>query len=148
MNDDTVLEEKQPQGFGGWFVLILIGLFASIILGTVQFFQYSEVWQYVDFGLGSLLTIDYLNTIILSIVILIFIFRKDIRFRLMYLIQTCISVVIIICLFAIIGTADGQMIGSMLGRILWTIYLFKSVRVKNTFVDKKPTEENKDFSVF
>ena len=151
--DDTSISplhnEKKPinipVGIGGWLILIIIGLFGSILLSALDFVHYFDVWKYVDFGFGALFTVTYLNEIAVSALILILIFRRKIFFRKLFLIQTCAYALINLIIIILNGGDDAVIIFlAMTERALWTVYLFRSERVENTFIGMKSTAELMD----
>jgi hypothetical protein len=127
----------QPIGLGGIFILFIIGLCVDILMNT---FVMIDILSY-DLTKANLfiLTIIFIfltNEVVMSAFILYFVFRRNIIFRKLYLIQTCIFAVCYIFLFSV-----NMPIFSILMRILWTLYLFRSVQVKNTFIGIKSISE-------
>jgi hypothetical protein len=127
----------QPIGLGGIFILFIIGLYVDILMNT---FVMIDILSY-DLTKANLfiLTIIFIfltNEVVMSAFILYFVFRRNIIFRKLYLIQTCIFAVCYIFLFSV-----NMPIFSILMRILWTLYLFRSVQVKNTFIGIKSISE-------
>ncbi len=133
--------KQPPVGLGGWFALIMIGLILSIIAdigGTVKLFQSDLSYMNLFFLLFFIICIT--NELILSAVILFFIFKRNILFRLLFVIQTCVFAVcyfayLFLCAFYNIPPDISFM--TIFARILWTVYLFRSERVKNTFIGTK-----------
>lgn len=143
MNNDASPKMKEPYGLSGWFVIIILGLFWTIILGINELMNYSDIWKFVDFGYGVFFAISSFNSIFISAIILVSIFKKDIRFRAMFVIQSCVYMLMAFIMCGVIKVNE-QVIVSIIGRVLWSIYLFKSERVKNTFENSYPLGEIRD----
>jgi|GEM_PF-2934337 len=143
MIEDSNQQKMPLNGFSGWFIFVIIGLFANIILSANQFTDNFHMWRYIDIGTAALLAATYLNAIVFSLIILAYIFKRSILFRKLYLIQTCIAVVLgVITLFALNFNAVIQLVLGMVSRILWTLYLYRSKRVKETFTPDALDDQN------
>lgn len=126
------LPKQSPVGLDGWFTLIIIGLFGTIIVNIITVITLLPLdFSTVNMFYFSILIICVLNEVGLSSIILLFIFKRNIVFRILFLIQTCI---LGICFFLI---PSGSSFIPILARILWTVYLYRSERVKNTFIGLK-----------
>ena len=124
--------KQPPVGLSGWFSLIVIGLFGTILLDIVTVVPLLPIdLSIVNMFFFVVFLISLLNEVVLSAVILILIFKRSIIFRVLFLIQTCILGACILII------QDGSSLIQMLARILWTVYLFRSERVKNTFIGIK-----------
>ena len=130
------------NGVGGWLVLVIIGRILTIIVGIRDIVDLSPV-------IGTVPSLDYLWIlaiilditvyIILSIVILVFMFSRKIVFRLLFVIQ--VAVVFIFSLWANIAISSlgydadpSNIFRSVIVGVVWIIYLYKSKRVKNTYI--------------
>ena len=146
MDDDFGFEKEQLYGFGGCFVLIIINLFGNIIISIIDFFDLLNAFSQLNGGLIAIFIAAYLNNIGLSGIIAVYIIKRRILFRKLYLIQTCISLALCFLLAFFIplyyDRTIVQMVIAMLIRALLTVYLFRSVRVKNTFVLSSRKNEN------
>lgn len=172
MND--IDARKNLYGFGGWLVLFQIyifmtlvqsvqSLFAFVIMGRVfkeDFF--SDLYGFSDFNMGDffkLFNSPYVYTFVavifvLTLLVVIFFYRKKIVFRTLFIIQSAVSIIgYILYYIYIMGQMDtmffdgfmktGRAIMIFAGVISFipalgiplalTIALFKSQRVKNTF---------------
>jgi threonine/homoserine efflux transporter RhtA len=130
------------NGVGGWLVLVIIGRILTIIVGIRDIVDLSPV-------IGTVPSLDYLWIlaiilditvyIILSIVILVFMFSRKIIFRLLFVIQ--VAVVFFFSLWANITVYNlgydvdpSGIFSSVAAGVVWIIYLYKSKRVKNTYI--------------
>lgn len=131
------MPKQPPVGLGGWFTLIIIGLFAISLSGIVSIFElFSIGFEKADPLLLTFYFFCILNDVALSAFILVFIFKHNIIFRMLFIIQTCVITLCFFIYFYIalaFGFKSELNFISILGRILWTVYLFRSERVKNTF---------------
>ena len=127
-----------PVGLGGWLTLFIIsqlGVVVSIVskLGELLF----RLSSLNAFLLAYNFLLIFIEGIF-PIVILVFLFKGKMLFRSLYLIQTIIFAFCLLALFALsIFDNTYSIIGSLLPlliRILWTVYLYRSERVKNTFL--------------
>lgn len=135
------LPKQPPWGLGGWFTLVMIGLVGMIILGIMSVLEVVQIeYTQINPYFLVLFIICILNEVCLSVAILFFIYKRNILFRLLFIVQTC---VLIFCSFVdfylslSFGFQAEFSLLSVLGRILWTVYLFRSERVKNTFIGMK-----------
>ncbi len=139
------LPKQPPWGLGGWFTLVMIGLIGMIIIGIVSVIEVVQI-EYIRINpyFLVLFIICILNEVCLSAAILFLIYKRNKLFRLLFVVQTC---VLIFCCFAdsylslISGFQTDFSWLSVLSRILWTVYLFRSERVKNTFIGMKSIAE-------
>lgn len=138
-----------PKGFRGW--LLVLAIHESIqfinpargIAADWRFLPSPAAW----FELALL--IPYLLIILFTIVTM---YRRRRYFRFAYLAQACFTLVI--SGLSALGTSwqsadaarlaytHGQILGSALAAIVWTIYVFRSERVRNTFVRPEPVTAN------
>lgn len=140
-------EDYDPSldGIGGWLVLIIIGRFLSIVFGVKGIFDFSAYAGYdpqLDVLVYSSIVFDVLITIALSGVILFFIFKRNILFRTMIIIQMgiCFLYVVILTIYtSSLGVAPdlAYNIVAFIESALWVLYLYKSKRVKNTYIYPK-----------
>lgn len=131
-------QKMPPVGLGGWFAVIIIGLVGTVLFNVIGIFDVIPMidWPHVQLFRVMLWLICLLNDIVLSLVILWFIHKRNIIFRTLYLIQTCL----ILFLFLILLVCYLQAVApvyTLLARILWTVYLYRSQRVRNTFLGIK-----------
>jgi drug/metabolite transporter (DMT)-like permease len=122
------LPKYTPVGLGGWFTLVIIGLFGTILMDILSMFEVFPIdISNVNIFYFVIYLICIVNEVILSVVILALIFLRKIMFRNLYLIQTCVLGACFIVML------EGSSLVALLARILWTVYLYRSERVKNTF---------------
>ena len=154
-NHEVTESKSELKGLGGWLVLMGIGIVVSPL---VALFGLNSSAKLVGdpFALESLsqfnnlivpffkFTVMYsLMLFVYSIVVAIMFFRKKKVFVKLNIIGYIIAVVYAIAsVIAFIGmpsSAFGDIIQSLvsavIGGVIWTMYLLKSVRVKNTFIN-------------
>ena len=133
------------NGISGWMVIVVIGrILTALISGynDIKLIAMLSANNMTDILFNLMLALDLLNTIGLSAVMLVLIFRRNILFRTLFVIQFALSileaVIINIHVSAAYGVpADPSSYANFAGGIIWTIYLFVSKRVKNTFIYNK-----------
>ncbi len=141
------ISKKEPKGLGGWLVLFQIGIILSAILLARAIFNLLDSLD-ITFNIFSLL----LNIILLifDIYVIILMYKKSRKFPKTTIITLWVSVAIYS--FSLIPAYLSKEVDislrqyvviSMIANtffqaakaIIWTIYLKKSRRVKNTFVN-------------
>jgi hypothetical protein len=133
-------QKEPPVGLGGWFTIIIIGLILTIVANVAMTPQLLPNLVYYPLYLIVFLSICLINEVMLSAVILFFIYKRNIIFRKLFVIQTCILIVcafILLFISYLFNVSSGFSITGVLARILWTTYLFRSERVHNTFIGVK-----------
>lgn len=171
MTDDTQASAIPPQpqiapapaqalnGIGGWLILPMLGLFASIILQGLNlpdmFQAFAALPAMTDGTQANLISGDLILAIILSIVIpvilLVLMFGRSRKFPRYYIMWAIAAAI-----FAMLDLALGYMfshdaleaegtsffnydtlrtiLSALIGVCIWVPYMLNSVRVKNTFV--------------
>ena len=114
---------NEIEGIGGWLILPIIGLFATIV---IQLADLSESLSYYSFQDVIPFVLINLVLIALCTVALFFIFTKS-KQAPKYAIAT---LVINGALAVLLGLYAG-----LIGTVIWVLYFLKSERVKNTFVN-------------
>lgn len=130
------------NGVGGWLIVIIIGRILTIILGIKDIADLSAVMGVVpalDGLINASVIYDIANNIILSIVILCLMFARKIVFRLLIVIQVAAAILFVIISNGIIGGMGYQttytgLTSPIVGGAIWIAYLYKSRRVKNTYI--------------
>ena len=129
------------DGLKGWMVLVIIGRFVAIIAALISIPNMLEYYGYLDWldtfmtlSIAVLVPID----VIASIVILVFIFKENILFRKIFVIYTiytlALTLAAMIYLKVAYDTTYTNPIFTLIGSAIWITYLYKSKRVKNTFI--------------
>jgi hypothetical protein len=166
---ETKLQEKQYDqlplgisGFGGWLIIVQVGLFATVILSLINLFRYSipsfnaETWETLTSVQSSYYHPLWAPTIIFEAfidggiilyslyIILNFYQKKSVVPRLMisfYSLSLLIAVIEYLFMLQIPdwkeaddGSSIRDIFKSILTCVIWIPYFLKSVRVRNTFV--------------
>ena len=131
------------NGLGGWMLIVIIFRFLTILSGMLSIagvlaldaFTLSLLPGYVTFCIIWSVLVE----VIWSVVILIFIFQRAIAFRLLFVIQICLSLLVAFGTW-IYAAGWGlepeyrDIVFTIIGGVIWIVYLYKSNRVKNTFI--------------
>ena len=143
--------DPKLNGLGGWFVFIIIGRFASIIIGINTIVDWASLYSAREV-LGAyydiIIAYAVICVILLSAVILYFIFKRNIIFRKLLVIQISISLIFSIALIFItqsvlasLGLDSGsvdydpiRLVANFISAGIWFTYLYRSKRVKTTFI--------------
>ncbi len=121
--------EKKIKGLGGWLIFLQITLWASLVISLITLIFYS---------LSIALYISTILSLILLIIDFIFLYKKKEAFILFSVILLWISLFsnIIITFFSFQEIISFVILTIYFFEdICWTIYLLKSRRVKNTFIN-------------
>ena len=133
--------DRDLNGIGGWMIIVIIGRFITIVMALVSIPQLMENYGYfswldtfVNLSLTVLVPID----VVVNIIILVFIFKRNILFRKIFVVYTifilAVTVAGMIFLKLAFDTAYTQGLTSFIGAAIWITYLYKSKRVRNTFI--------------
>jgi len=142
-NPSVYPDDYDPNlnGIGGWMILIIIGRFASIIqtvLIVPRTLSLLGFQSEVDVLLTVLLAVIIPLTVVTEIIILVLIFKKKILFRKVMTIYIIVNMAILLALTIYRSIAlddfDGTIIVSFISAAIWITYLYKSKRVKNTYI--------------
>lgn len=133
------------NGIGGWLIFVIIGRILTIIIGIKDIFDSSSAYGHgseFDTLLTAAIIIEIVFGIIFSIIILNFIFTRNILFRTFFVIQVLVTFAFYIFLtiyFSNLGVNYGtpSLIGSIVGGVIWILYVYKSKRIKNTYIYSK-----------
>lgn len=153
--DSNQIEKKGPDGIGGWLILVVIGLFVSIIrIGISIFTDILPLLDKLDSisnhgGIGALIYFELIiNSIFVlyAIVLLILMFNYS-RFFPRFIIVFYISNLVFVILDLILvsnnpilgqiklgGVTYSELLRSIIGTSIWVPYILMSKRVKNTFI--------------
>ena len=131
------------NGLGGWMAVVIIGRILNIILTIKDM----AAWPFYRILIGNFYAIiivyDVVVGLCLSVTILYFIFQRKIIFRRLLVIQIAISIVIAGATFVLTlillspgdnGSDMAQLIINIISGVVWILYLYRSARVKNTFI--------------
>lgn len=133
------------NGVGGFLVLVIIGRILTIITCIIDIpkcFSLLGLRSDLDVFLYLGIAIDIIAGIAGSIVILVFMFTRNIAFRTLFLIQVCIILFIDIAMLSyfsglgydLSSTLTTDLIRAIVVGGIWILYLYKSKRVKNTYI--------------
>lgn len=117
-------EKKQLKGLGGWLILLQIGLLFNLLFSILEQFMREQSWFWLIFSFFTL-------------IIIIFMWSVSKYFPKMAIIFVWGSLVSGVIIFIIAGTSNFSTrpnLYNFVNTIVWTIYLIRSKRVKNTFV--------------
>lgn len=132
---ENTQNNNELNGIGGWLILFIV----RICIGLIQ--VASPLMMYFSVYFSSFLGLAFIASIGLYIAVLIFLFKRKIIFRTLYVISAAIITIILLANDA--GTSG---LASFLAELIWCIYLFKSKRVAITFGTKKEKVYNESFS--
>ncbi len=143
------------NGFGGFFVFVIIGRFLTAITGVVLLMHYTSSDRYAQIlgaYYGIIIACLIGLSIVMSVVVLFFISKRNIIFRTLLVIQTAATSVIDLIGIIVIAHYYNSMgddaifyqpvirsgvthfLISVIISMLWLGYLYMSSRVKNTFI--------------
>lgn len=141
--DKSKKEEKEElRGVGGWLLFFIITLIFSIIILIYDIF--SNLYLIFDFPLIS--TFFFIETaiIVLFAMSLIYLFKEDkkgVEILKWALWLPLFNVGLMFLVFFLLGISTGEetyigIFSGLIYAIIWTSYLRKSKRVKNTYYRK------------
>lgn len=130
---------KVPEGFGGWLLLPIVG----ICIGTIShlFFAIDVTSSLDSYSIGIILT-TYLMTFLLAYTSFL-IFSKRRQAPIFYIITVWAGVVCAFINLLIVGQyidydkaeAGLDILASLVGATIWSLYFTFSRQVKKTFVN-------------
>ena len=128
-------KKKELKGIGGWLLLPTIGFILSAVFWSVMFFILGVLIIFGDFD-SEIIQYFVVSVISagLSIYVLTLLFKKKKEFpkRAIYVIWIGVGMGVILSIF----TGDfSDTVTGVASSLLWTLYLQRSKRVKNTFVN-------------
>jgi hypothetical protein len=133
------------NGVGGFLGFVILGRIVTIIMCIIdipQCFSLLGLRSDLDVFLYLGIAIDIIAGIAGSIVILIFMFSRNIAFRTLFVIQVCIILFLDIAMLSyfsglgydLSSTLTTDLIRSLVVGGIWILYLYKSKRIKNTYI--------------
>lgn len=161
---DTVVNNKNLKGLGGWLVLVILGLFISVgyqvygMFESINLFNDTATIEYLrDYipEYSGLLKFEFIDEIAFSVfaIYLIYLFfkknKKFPKYYIGFLASFAVYIVLdYILLASISAPSDAQQVindvlsdqagevgRSVIGGIIWIAYTIKSKRVKETFIE-------------
>jgi hypothetical protein len=153
-----IVRAATPSGIGGWLILPLLGMFATVGVQLVGLTHTGDTFGNLSAlnGAQSLMVVleFWLNLAIFlgaPIALLVLFFNKSRKFPRYYITWQIVSAAFVVldllagyALFAQAFEASGtpffdnttmrSLLGSAVGVCIWIPYMMNSVRVKNTFV--------------
>ena len=148
-----------PVGIGGWLILPMLGLFATLGVQLLGLAKVGDVFGHLD-SLSALQSnmivlefcINLALFLVAPIALLVLFFNKDRKFPRYYIIWQIVGSAFVVldlmlgyALFAQAYEASGtpffdsttirSLLSSVVGVCIWIPYMMNSVRVKNTFVN-------------
>jgi type IV secretory pathway VirB3-like protein len=115
-------QEKTLKGIGGWLIFFIIRLIMGSLMGLALF-------------IGGVRTENFFLAVLslalcaATVITLVFLFKKNIIFRNIYVILAVVNV-----LTSFSGGQFSTIAAAFIVEIIWLAYLYKSVRVENTFI--------------
>ncbi len=131
-------EDYDPSlnGINGWLVVVVFGRFIAIVLAVVGIVQTAAYLgkTTMDNILWMLIVFSVVVDILGSCAILILMFKQRILFRTLFVIQAIVTVIGMAVIAGTLELSTYNPIGSVIGCVVWIVYLYKSKRVRNTFI--------------
>lgn len=128
------------NGLGGWMILIIIGRILTIFSYISAISEVTPLLGYspeADVYLYIMIALCILFGIVLTGLILFFIFKRNIVFRTLMVIQITVSLTITFIICVLLNSwaeLSIDIFTGVIGGAIWITYLYRSVRVKNTFI--------------
>lgn len=147
-----------PSGIGGWLILPMLGMFATIGVQLVGLTSAGDTFSSLNALNGAqshMVVLEFcLNLVVFlaaPIALLVLFFNKDRKFPRFFIIWQIVGAAFVVvdllvgyALFAQVFESSGtpffdnttlrSLLGSAVGVCIWVPYMLNSVRVKNTFV--------------
>ncbi len=140
---DQVETEVVVKGrrIGGWLIVVLIGLVAGVVLAVKVLYDFlSEfITNYEIISITPLfivLLLFFITYLGLNLVVLYNFLRKRARTPLLVYISLWFGFLMGIVFSALTDDFVAKdLVKSLITAIIWTLYFYKSVRVKETFIN-------------
>jgi|SRR3989344_3802196 len=120
------------SGFGGWMIFPVGGLFLYVFLSSLALI----LGIFSEAGIDVFAFVFYLIMILYSIYVLVKAFKKKKSFPFYFIFWLWLGLALNLLLLSYLG--EGIFVGDLLyviAPIIWTFYIKKSKRVKNTFIN-------------
>lgn len=124
------------NGLGGWMVVFIIGHFLGILTIISSLAQLSNCRGFTE-QLDTLVNITIIIAIIeliLVIVALYYIFKRNILFRRVFVIRVVIDIISFFVVIMLDKLNSVDIISCIVSAVIWITYVYRSKRVKNTFI--------------
>ncbi|WP_430876077.1 DUF2569 domain-containing protein [Gilliamella sp. G0441] len=166
----TNTNTKKLEGLGGWLIVVAIGLFVTFFLvgrqiydlldmmffsGTLEEFININSDYYIPY-IDKLFLFELIgNTLLINVNIYLtyLFFKKDYKFVNTFIFLEIFNIIIIVfdqilyqkLLAQFFGSSDlKDLFRALIHAGIWIPYMLKSERVKNTFINGRPTDANYD----
>jgi len=137
--------QKELKGIGGWLIFLAFSLTISVIYNSINLFTSIPLMLELSVTVPMFVffMIDTLWLCYLAYIAFLF-FNKDYRFPKQFKISTIVSIAIAAAsLFTLSVSSDytvyssdyQNIFNSIFYAIVWILYINKSIRVKNTFIE-------------
>jgi len=154
----TVYDEIQYDRIGGWLIVLLLSLtatmFRTFFVGMVQLFFKQDVWSALQYDIGIssflyaiLICLEFVgNTGIIFLsgyCVFLMLKRRDIfpqtlffllMFQLVFVISDAILATVIFKQSLHVYNGVSEIFRAIIFALIWSLYIFNSTRVKGTFV--------------
>ena len=133
------------NGVGGWLILIIIGRVLTFIFSIKDMSECLSAYGInatFDFILTVGIILDVTLGIVFSVLVIVFMFKQNIVFRTLFVIQVSVMFVFnlaVILYVNSLGISYGvpSLVGNIIGGLIWILYVYNSKRVRNTYIYPK-----------
>ena len=137
--------KEELKGIGGWLVFFIITLIISTLYLSYDILM--GLSSALDFSFLSITLFIEVSIVVLFVMSIVYLFRenkKGVEILKWALWLPAFNVLILLIVFFILGEPNGEGLSlnvfqGVIYALIWTSYLRKSERVKNTYYKKKKT---------